>query len=622
MKIHDELDQKSLYESIVDNSDDAIISKALDGTILSWNKGAEKIFGYNQQEMIGKHISSLVPPSRANEDREIIERIRNGEAIHHYETERVRKDGAVITISLTVSPLKNKEGKIIGASKIARDITDHQLRMDKLVMLIKEIADYKYALDESCIVAVTDQKGIISYVNEYFCKISGYSREELLGQDHRLINSGYHSTDFIRNLWVTIAGGKVWRGEIRNKTKNGSYYWVDTTIVPFLNERGKPFRYMSIRSDITDRKLSEEMNLRAQQKYQQVAENMLDGLLVTDLDGKITFTNKQFIQLFGLHYSNTEEFVLPETFADEFLNHIYLRANVQAVPGEHYKSIFDFEGKKYDGSKISLEVQCCHVLENNVVTGLQYAIKDITRQKSAEAMRTKVIEEIVARNKDLEQFSYIVSHNLRAPVANILGITDLFTLGDLNEHEKIFLLDSLIESTKKLDSIILDLNHVTQIKISSYENKEVVSFPEIIEDITISIRHIIDKNNVLIVHDFSEADSFLSVKSYLYSIFYNLITNSIKYKNPTHQLICTIKSRNLEKHLELTFSDNGIGIDLKHTGNQIFDIYKRFHMGIAEGRGLGLYMVKTHVESMGGTIEVRSEINIGTEFSITLPLST
>ncbi len=134
----------------------------------------------------------------------------------------------------------------------------------------KEIADYKYALDQAADMTITDQKGIIIYANNNFCKISGYSPDELLGQDHRLVNSGHHPASFIKNLWVTIANGDIWHGEFRNKAKNGTFYWEDTTVVPFLDNRGKPYQYLAIRKDITQRKLIEGQLLKSEEKYRTI----------------------------------------------------------------------------------------------------------------------------------------------------------------------------------------------------------------------------------------------------------------------------------------------------------------------------------------------------------------
>lgn len=122
----------------------------------------------------------------------------------------------------------------------------------------KEISDYRYALDETAIVAITDQKGIILYANENFCKISKYNAAELIGKDHRIINSGYHPASYIKDLWVRVANGKIWRGEFRNRAKDGTLYWVDTTIIPFLGANGKPYQYLAIRIDITERKIMQE----------------------------------------------------------------------------------------------------------------------------------------------------------------------------------------------------------------------------------------------------------------------------------------------------------------------------------------------------------------------------
>jgi PAS domain S-box-containing protein len=308
------MESKDVFESIFNSSNDAILCKTLDGKIISWNPAAKRIFGYDAEEIINKNITLLIPNHLRNEETTILEKISKGEYIKHYETERIRKDGASIFVSLTISPLKDTLGNIIGASKIIQDITDKKKTELTLRNSTKEVSDYKLALDQAAIVAITDHKGIIQHVNDNFCTISKYSREELIGQDHRIINSGFHSKEFIKSIWTTIASGKIWKGELKNKAKDGTIYWVDTTIVPFLNDLGKPYQYLAIRSDITDRKLTEEKLKRSEEKFRYTFDHMLEGIQILDFNWRYTYVNNALVQ--DSYYSREE--LIGNTLMDKY----------------------------------------------------------------------------------------------------------------------------------------------------------------------------------------------------------------------------------------------------------------------------------------------------------------
>ncbi|MFN6570983.1 PAS domain S-box protein [Dendronalium sp. ChiSLP03b] len=241
------------YSRFFSLSLDLLFIANFDGYFLDLNPAWTKILGWSTQELIGKLFIEFVHP----EDREATllaaQNVTNSIDAICFENRYLCRDGSYKWLSWNATPFL--EEKLFYA--VARDITLKKENEITLQNSIRDLEAFKFALNAHSLVAITDIKGRITYANDLFCEVSQYSREELLGQDHRIINSGYHSQEFFRKLWQTIAQGKIWKGEIKNKAKDGSFYWVDTLITPLLGSNGKPEQYVAIRTDITQRKLSE-----------------------------------------------------------------------------------------------------------------------------------------------------------------------------------------------------------------------------------------------------------------------------------------------------------------------------------------------------------------------------
>jgi PAS domain S-box-containing protein len=248
-----ELRYRRLFEAARDG---ILILDAETGRISDVNPFLIELLGFSHSEMIGKTVGELSPFKDIESNKIMLERLQKDGYVRYENLPLERRDRRKIGVEFVSNVYQAGEKRVIQCN--IRDITERKRTEDQLKASFKEISDLKFALDEHGIVDFTDPEGRITYVNDKFCAISKYSRQELLGQDHHILNSGHHSKEFMSDLWTTITQGRVWHGEMKNKAKDGSFFWVDMTIVPFLNGQGKPRQYVTIRADITERKAAEE----------------------------------------------------------------------------------------------------------------------------------------------------------------------------------------------------------------------------------------------------------------------------------------------------------------------------------------------------------------------------
>ncbi|HEV2381097.1 MAG TPA: PAS domain S-box protein [Terriglobia bacterium] len=407
----EEATQASLA-AIVESSDDAILAETIEGTITAWNKAAERLYGYRKEDALGKPITILVPPDRAAEFAHIMKTIGQGGSVDRLETVRLRSDGTRVDVSVTISPTRNREGHLTGASSIARDITERkrgEAENLRLAAAVEQAADG---------IMITGPEGTIQYVNPAFTKMTGYASAEVLGRNPRLLKSDRHDAELYRQLWSTVLDGKTWHGEIVNRRKDGTLYTEETTITPVRDARGTITDFIAIKQDVTDRNRAQEALSASEARYRRLFETSQDGVLLVDPEtGTIADANPFVVKLLGYGQEEILGKKLWEMgpFKDVAASHAAFRS-LQAYGYIRYEGL-PLETKS--GGRIDVEF-----ISNSYWVGekkvIQCNIRDITERKRHEDQIRASLQE---KDMLLKEIHHRVKNNLQV-------ISSLLRLGN------------------------------------------------------------------------------------------------------------------------------------------------------------------------------------------------
>ena len=537
----------------------------------------------------------------------------------------------------------------------------------------KELTDIKFALDQASIIAITDHKGVITYVNDKFCELSQYDQDELLGKTHRLINSGSHPKSFFQRMWATISRGQVWEGEICNRAKDGSLYWVSTTIVPFLDEKKKPYQYISIRHDISDRKQTEKELTDIK-----FALDQSSIIAVTDHKGVITYVNDKFCEL-------------SQYAQDELLGKTHRLIN----SGSHPKSFFQrmwatisrgqvWQGeicnRAKDGSLYWVSTTIVPFLDGYGKPYQYISIRhDISQQKIAETqIKLKKQELEVALHQlqrsqtqlvQAEKMSALgdlvagIAHEINNPVNFIHGnlphvqdyaqsLINVIALYQQNypypadgvqqnveaidlqfiQQDLPQMLDSMQLGTDRIRQIVLSLRNFSRIDEAAYKSVEI---HDGIDNALLILRHRLksrsERSEILIVKDYGDLPLVECYAGQLNQVFMNIIINAIEaleyataqrtyQENQDTPSQITIRTSVIESSwIEVEIADNGLGMP-EDVQSRVFDLFFTTKP-IGKGTGMGMSIsYQIIVEQHGGKLLCFSAPGRGSEFKIQIPV--
>jgi PAS domain S-box-containing protein len=635
---------RARLSAIVESSADAIYSYDFQGNILSWNKSAEHLYGYSQNEIIGKNISVLIDEDFKREALEnILPAISEGRSITNLETKRIKRDGSSFDALLTASPIRNVQGAIIAASIIVRDITEVKRSQEKVrfaAALTGNIVDAVIATD-------TVDYRIISW-NKGAEQLYGWKAEEVLGQPARAILPTVPVSGSREDWLNALRDHGFWKGEVIQKHKNGTSIHIQSSLAAVTDDRGSVTSYVTVNRDITQiRKIEQELS-RAKEQLELTFKNTPSGIFRFNSKGVMEYVNPKGAELMGF---NAVEDVMNMDM-EQITRHVderFIRLDEEGRPydpvrGSVYQAFTFHQFSESVSQLIDRKTQrSIWILTSSTPVfdeqrNLAFVLSvstDITSQKLAEeALRRSEehLEKLVAErtgelkrsNEDLQQFAHVASHDLKEPIRKVK------TFASRLEGEKTFMLDekartylgkiqSAADRMLKMVEGVLSYSTINAVKRDDYE---LIDLNQIMRSIEMDLEVLLLQKAATIQYDGLPVIEGVPIR--IYQLFYNLVINSVKFSRPGVPPHIRISAESLDDNgvefARIKVQDNGIGFESSHA-EVIFDTFARLHsLDKYEGTGLGLALCKKIVERHGGTIEADAVVNQGATFTIRLPL--
>ncbi len=477
-----------------------------------------------------------------------------------------------------------------------------------------------YVADLHAIISATNLDGTITYVNDNFCDITGYSREELLGKNHRILKSGLHGPAFYKGMWQTVVGGSPWHGQIKNRKKDGSFYWVEATIAPMYGSDGTPVGYLSIRTDITDTmEMLERFRLQAR-----VIEMAGDSIVIGDArlpDTPLIHVNPAFERMSGYslgeilgkncRFMNRDDRDQPGLAA--------IRTAIQS--GAEARTVL--RNYRKDGSLFFNEIHLFPVFdESGNLTHFVAIEQDVTKRILLEDSLKKAKEEADRANRAKSDFLTLITHELRTPLNAILGYTQLLETNVRSslKDEDLDHVNRIMTAGWHLLSLIdqlLDLGRIESGTIEIFPTT--LGLRELVDESRAMAGDLWEKKRIVFQNHVPEDLAARADRDRLRQVLVNLLSNATKYSDPERTVTVSGTVRDDSTAL-LSICDQGWGMTPEQQSH-LFESFNRLgaeEKGVS-GTGVGLVVVKKLVEMMGGQISVESQPGRGSVFMIVLP---